>query len=347
MKMSSVVSNGDDCTGDGDGCSVCAVADSHCHVHLRTETSAKLAQVLHCIYGTEPDDWPTLSTLVQASIASSGTPDASLLYAVGFGVHPWHAPAVQRQLEAGTSEWKEALRERLCVRVGGRWPLVGEIGLDGAATDRETGAPLDPEAQDIVFKTQWQWAARLSRGVSVHCVRSHGALFDLCRSGEAAERAQTKRNKARARRRPQPVAEEPSNVSKEEEEVHIMPPVVALHSYSGSADIATQLLRMSPDRYFFGFSTAVNGRNWPAVVKVIAKLPRNRILAESDLEDEASAQSACDDIVRRIASDVWHCTVEEARKTLEDNLKQFLAKHDEASASIPEEKQKSIAASLS
>ena len=109
-----------------------------------------------------------------------------------------------------------------------------------------------------------------------------------------------------------------------------MPPVVALHSYSGSADVATQLLRLAPERYYFGFSTAVNGRNWPAALRVLAAVPRERVLAESDLEAAQEAQDACADIVHRIATTAWHCDVATARTVLRDNLQRFLARHDAA-----------------
>ena len=128
-----------------------------------------------------------------------------------------------------------------------------------------------------------------------------------------------------------------------------MPPVVLLHSYSGSADIATQLLRLTPakqpPRYFFGFSSAINGRNWPAALRVLQVLPRDRVLAESDLEDAAEAQEWCNDVTEAIA-DAWKCSVAEARATLRSNLQRFFEQHNRAAEQLTEAQCRSIAAAL-
>ena len=314
-----------------------ATDDSHCHVQLHTPPGHALAPAVHCVYGTEPADWPAVAALAaQHPQDGSGDDDGcgprACVVVPGYGVHPWHAPAVE---SAEPALWRDALWQRLCTpsssssSSGGdapRWPLVGEIGLDSAAVDRATGAPLDAAAQDAVFRAQWVWAVCLRRGVSVHCVRAHGALFELCRAGEAAERARTKQRRRRAHgsAAAAPGAEAGADAGP------AMPPVVALHSYSGSADIATQLLRLAPERYYFGFSTAVNGRSWPAALRVLAALPRDRVLAESDLEAADAAQDACADIVRRIAETAWHCDVAAARAVLHENLQRFLARHNAA-----------------
>ena len=126
-----------------------------------------------------------------------------------------------------------------------------------------------------------------------------------------------------------------------------MPPVVLLHSYSGSADIATQLLRLTPakqpPRYFFGFSSAINGRNWPAALRVLQVLPRDRVLAESDLED--AAEELCNDVTQAIA-DAWKCSVVEARATLRSNLQRFFEQHNRAAEQLTEAQCRSIAAAL-
>ena len=128
-----------------------------------------------------------------------------------------------------------------------------------------------------------------------------------------------------------------------------MPPVVLLHSYSGSADIATQLLRLTPakqpPRYFFGFSSAVNGRNWPVALRVLQVLPRDCVLAESDLEDAAEAQEWCNDVTQAIA-DAWKCSVAEARATLRSNLQRFFEQHNRAAEQLTEAQCRSIAAEL-
>lgn len=85
--------------------------------------------------------------------------------------------------------------------------LVGEIGLDKAARSPETGQ-TEWEAQLTVFKAQMRLAGCLGRPVSVHCVRAQGALYEALKELEQAA-----------------------------------PPTMALHSYTGSPDQATSLLK--------------------------------------------------------------------------------------------------------
>lgn len=87
--------------------------------------------------------------------------------------------------------------------------LVGEIGLDKAARAPETGQ-TEWEAQLAVFRAQLRMAGALGRPVSVHCVRAHGPLYEELK-GLPPEAA--------------------------------APPTLALHSYTGSPDLAVSLLK--------------------------------------------------------------------------------------------------------
>lgn len=81
--------------------------------------------------------------------------------------------------------------------------LVGEIGLDKGKGEWA--------AQLAVFQTQLRLAGALGRSVSLHCVRAHGTLYDALREQQARGEA--------------------------------APPTMALHSYTGSPDLAVSLLK--------------------------------------------------------------------------------------------------------
>jgi Tat protein secretion system quality control protein TatD with DNase activity len=88
--------------------------------------------------------------------------------------------------------------------------LVGECGLDKAARTPDTGQ-VEWEAQLACFHAQLRLAASLGRPVSVHCVRAHGAVYEHLKQAEARGEA--------------------------------TPPTVALHSYTGSPELAVSLLK--------------------------------------------------------------------------------------------------------
>lgn len=111
-------------------------------------------------------------------------------------------------------------------RAAGGWPdrlaaalaaapaaLLGEIGLDLAARDMSApGRPrLQVEPQMLAFELQLAVAADLGRPVSVHLVRGHGKALQLL----------------------QRAAKEGG-----------LPPAIALHSYSGSAEMISLFLKV-------------------------------------------------------------------------------------------------------
>eukprot|EP00639_Heterosigma_akashiwo_P010265 CAMPEP_0206377894 /NCGR_PEP_ID=MMETSP0294-20121207/10425_1 /ASSEMBLY_ACC=CAM_ASM_000327 /TAXON_ID=39354 /ORGANISM="Heterosigma akashiwo, Strain CCMP2393" /LENGTH=263 /DNA_ID=CAMNT_0053826449 /DNA_START=76 /DNA_END=864 /DNA_ORIENTATION=+ len=162
----------------------------------------------------------------------------SSVYSFGFGVHPWYTDGI-------SDHWLDKLEEKLL-----EYPdaIVGEIGLDRAKSiDRRAG---EWAGQVRCFEAQMRLAARLGRPASVHCVRAWGALADTLR-------ALAREGGARGAG---------------------LPPAVAIHSYTGSAEFAQSLLSIPElkDRIYFGFSHLVNARNpknIPKLVGVLAALP--------------------------------------------------------------------------
>jgi len=137
------------------------------------------------------------------------------------------------------------------------YSILGEIGLDKSA--RPPGARKPAwDAQLMVFKQQMQIGAELCRPASIHCVKAPGAVIDSLR-------------------------DLPSNF-----------PAVAIHSYSCNTEMI-QAFRSIPGigkHVYFGFSKAINLRKpKEEVMKVIAAVPSDYLLLESDI-DEASAVDA-------------------------------------------------------
>eukprot|EP00607_Mallomonas_marina_P003440 CAMPEP_0182431604 /NCGR_PEP_ID=MMETSP1167-20130531/50462_1 /TAXON_ID=2988 /ORGANISM="Mallomonas Sp, Strain CCMP3275" /LENGTH=187 /DNA_ID=CAMNT_0024618125 /DNA_START=247 /DNA_END=807 /DNA_ORIENTATION=+ len=141
--------------------------------------------------------------------------------------------------------WLDRLRSYL---VSNRQMIVGEIGLDRLWKPPET-RKNELDAQHEVFLAQLHLATELRRPVSIHCVKSDGIMLSILK-----------------------------------DQIEL-PPALYFHSYGGSIDTARCLYNMKKygDRMYFGFSTAVNMRS-PKTSSVIASLPSNRILLESDLE---------------------------------------------------------------
>lgn len=185
--------------------------------------------------------------------------------AYGLGIHPWRA-------HKATAGWEGRLEAALRADPAA---IVGECGLDKAAKTPETGQ-TEWAAQQAVFEAQMRLAATLERPVSVHCVRAHGALYEYLREAQAKGEGAT-------------------------------PPTVALHSYTGSPELAISLCRLPRvgEGIFFGFSAAVNLKT-PAMgnklQEVVARIPYDRILLESDLDERRPIPSALGRVAEALAA---------------------------------------------
>ena len=281
------------------------VFDSHCHYHLDSEgynfffsrqalpgDGPQVSKSSLCLMGTAESDWDDVARLAAALRGDT----AGLWGQVheGFGVHPWHAHRV-------SSEWLERLEALLAANPRA---VVGEIGLDKASKTPETGR-CEKEAQERVFLAQWDVACRLCRPVSVHCVKAHGFLAELCRKSNPAPRT----------KQAGPLAPHP--------------PAVALHSYSGSADIAAQLvgLRATGTRYYFGFAHAISARTpqlWDRLKGCLRVIPRDRVSLESDLENPETKDEHLVAMLGLFAKE-WGVSVEEAAKQTQENAQRFFA----------------------
>lgn len=114
-----------------------------------------------------------------------------------------------------------------------------------------------------MFVQQLALAAELQRAVSVHCVNQQGVLLEIL-----------------------------------QEQANNLPPAIALHSYTGTAHQVQLLLRWeeslqrSQPLLYFGFSHTVNYAMCSSEKSrrqgrlAIRTVPRDRLLAESDVHDD-------------------------------------------------------------
>ncbi|RKP26420.1 TatD family [Syncephalis pseudoplumigaleata] len=283
-----------------------ALYDAHCHIVDDAPEQYPLVDELQtrrlCLMGTRPRDWPAVRRLAQ-QYPHKIQP--------AFGLHPWYAeqdasPPAPRSGESGLW-WLPMLRAYLadCPEA-----IVGEIGLDKVARDKETGERYDQTRQQEAFAAQFELAAELARPVSIHCVQHQGALVDYL-----LERAR------HATRWP----------------THIM-----LHSYTGSADtvkrllrLETQLARASPQhaaedrvcrvpRFYFSISAVINGRCRRKTQLWLREVPMERLLLESDIHEvgqvDALMEQVCQ-LVSELAS--TSLTIEQVKARTWQNAQTF------------------------
>lgn len=273
------------------------IFDSHCHYHLDGGSfdffgGSQPNKNSVCLLGTAEGDWDNLTKLA-ASLRDDKTGTWDKVHE-GFGVHPWNAHRV-------SDKWLEHLEELL---VANPRAIVGEIGLDKVSKTPETGK-CEKEIQEKVFMAQWDLACRLGRPVSVHCVKAHGFLSELCRKSNPAPRV----------KQTGPLAPHP--------------PAVGLHSYSGSADIAAQLvgLRATGTLYYFGFSHVINARTpqlWDRLKGCLKVIPKNRVLLESDLENPETKDEHLIAMLELLSKE-WDVSIEEAARQTYENAQRFFS----------------------
>jgi len=113
----------------------------------------------------------------------------------------------------------------------------------------------------------------------------------------------------------------------------VLPPTLALHSFTGKAETARQLLQL-PEvgrKIYFGFSVAINLR--PArnghpppdagLRQVLQAIPRDRVLLESD-QNRARPVNHELQIMCEFLADVWGTSVKEAAAITAENAERWL-----------------------
>jgi Tat protein secretion system quality control protein TatD with DNase activity len=242
-----------------------------------------------------------------------------------------------------------------------RYPyaLIGEIGLDrsfripeswtmnedrwarrnhsltpgGREGRRLTPFRCSPAHQKKICQMQLQLAAEMGRGVSVHGVQAHGAVFEvLCElwKGHEKEVLSKREKKKRGQDHPAAPTEEDASSTERGDGAKPYPPRICLHSYSGNASNFKQYMNPAiPAQIFASFSTAINlgdamEDETPASFEEIVKtVPDHMILVESDLHTAGEEMDRrLEDIVRRICR-IKGWGLEEGVKQLGRNWRAF------------------------
>ncbi|EAT79187.2 hypothetical protein SNOG_13303 [Parastagonospora nodorum SN15] len=219
-----------------------------------------------------------------------------------------------------------------------RYPyaLVGEIGLDrsfripeswidnpdlwarrdhkltpgGREGRRLTPFRCSPQHQRKICQMQLRLAGEMGRGVSVHGVQAHGAVFEMLQElwkGHEKQILSKRERKKRGQDHPS-VEADMSGTEQSSWEPKPYPPRICLHSYSGNASNFKQYLNPAiPAQIFASFSTAINLSDamedeTPASFEEIIKtVPDHMVLVESDLHTAGDEMDRrLEDIVRRI-----------------------------------------------
>ncbi len=196
--------------------------DAHCHATGKMEAApAGTGRRLVC--GVAAGDW---AIVADWALHWAGTVPA-------FGIHPWEC-GEDALAEGG---WEEALAAWL-LRFPAAW--AGEIGLDGAKAGR---VPMTRQID--VLARQLRLAARLGRGVNLHCVRAYDELLALLDAEYFAAGAGK----------------------------------CILHSFNGSERMIGEFVARGA---YFSVGPLAARRDTPKIRARVALLPAERILLESD-----------------------------------------------------------------
>ncbi|MGJ8632620.1 MAG: TatD family hydrolase [Luteolibacter sp.] len=170
------------------------------------------------VNGTREEDWEAVSCLAEEF--------PGFVYPA-YGIHPWWA-------DTAGDEWEERLRGLLAEN-----PLatVGEIGVDGWVA-----SPV-MAVQREVFVKQVRIAVETGRGMTVHCLKAWGELFEVM------------------------------------DEIPEWPEKFLMHSFGGSIEVAERLAKKGA---WFSFSGYFLEERKAKVREVFRKIPKDRILLETD-----------------------------------------------------------------
>jgi Tat protein secretion system quality control protein TatD with DNase activity len=216
-------------------CSAYKMVDTHGHPHLNrdrlreyiaNESSCgdvsflSTGSMMSITCAVEEEDWN--DALEYASKSPYTLP--------ALGVHPWYLHNV-------SSGWLERLESLLLQHPSA---LVGEIGLCKMARNLRTEGSKEfaLQRQRKAFSDQMYLAAKLRRPVSVHCVKQHRVLLDILEEfrRHATEEFQKRMNEETSQ----------ANTTVEDDRKNFiaqaLPPTVAMHSFTGTAQHVKDLL---------------------------------------------------------------------------------------------------------
>lgn len=259
------------------------LVDAHCHVITDPDNTfcgddGGSQGTLRCVMSSNPYDWNNLKKLAGRSTSKNDI-------CVGFGVHPWYSHLFyvgsrrdkvshyQDVLEYKNEEQFDSLvqvlpepldleeyikREFNDTLVS----VIGEIGLDKLFRLPANGFYMQNEKarlttvkvklshQETVFRRFCRLARHTSKPISIHDVKCHGKLNDICN----------------------------------EELLTYHSVKICLHSYTGSKEtlLGQWLKKFPPDRIFVSLSKWINFKDPEEGDALVRSLPSTCILTETD-----------------------------------------------------------------
>lgn len=163
--------------------------------------------------------------------------------AMSFGVHPQIVPELD---DTTLTVQLDALAEALSQRHLSTLPrphAVGEIGLDGVDAERRAALPR----QERAFRAQLALAREHDLPIVLHILRTHGESLRILKADGVPRRGGV------------------------------------VHSYSGSAELVPEYLKLGLSISFAGAVTHPNARRIAAAARVV---PLERLLVETDAPDQ-------------------------------------------------------------
>lgn len=259
----------------------------------------------------EEDEWGQIRNLFNAF---------PKLVIPAYGIHPWQAHCCfnsksnknnnnkhshddeeldieSKQLPQMKPGWDERLEKQLRNHPEA---FVGEIGIDKVSKTSYGVNEFDLQVQ--VFEKQMEIASKLQRPVTVHCVRAQGYLFDYFRNNYTKSKKNNNNDK----------------------ELKTMPPAVMLHSFGGKSDMIKSLLALQAisDKFYFSYSTVINGSNMETLRSNIAATPEDKLLIESDWNSPGPSREGMEEIVQ-LVSEVKKWTIQQTLGVTSQNARRF------------------------
>lgn len=275
--------------------------DAHCHLVPSLNSNANINSIYNnniicCIMSTNTYDWKILKTINNKNVLK------------GFGIHPWYSHLFKinnnftKQVhyekilkcndKASLQEMINILPEPIYLeefiikelKEADNIKCIGEIGLDKSfrlpangiykdhKPDKMSNVHVDIQHQITVFLRFCKLAVQLSLPVSIHGVKCHKLLFDLCKEALLPH----------------------ANVK------------LCLHSFTGSVDMIKSFwLKEFPcGRLYFSISQCVNLKSRDSGFSLIKTIPLPCIMTETDLPVDKNTR------ILAILNQVLECIVE-------------------------------------
>ena len=223
--------------------------------------------------------------------------------------------------------------------------VVGEVGLDKMAKSarfHHRGKQYGYELQRQIFTEQLLLAAKYQRPVSMHCVQQHNVLLDILKRTFPAVINNTRST---------------NNNNGTGNTLPILPPTMAMHSFTGTEHHVKMLLQWEATMFgegpndrkkkknqqhqeqerlpllYFGFSHWINVRMCLSETvlnqqtrNVIRSIPRNRLLCESDVSHPSDVLPGTAGAVALLAWALQEPLIDIANLTTHNGLT-FLLQH--------------------